>query len=205
MEKDKYCIDINYKINLNVVQRNRGYNNIIRSQKEVYRYARCVFCLSKSENILDIGCGCPEKLKMFIGFAKNIYGIDTEKVVSKIEKKYTFGKWFAKDLSKSEEIIFQKFDMILCADVIEHIEDPNVLVDFIKKQALSHTQIILSTPDRESLNNNDGPPLDMSHYREWKFDEFKEYILKSGFNIRKIFYDVNKYNKKTIVCHCKIN
>ena len=70
-------------------------------------------------------------------------------------------------------------DMVICADVIEHVDDPDELIEFIKKMNFKH--LIISTPDRNLLHSKlgrsiTGPPVNKHHIREWTFDEFAEYI-----------------------------
>ena len=70
-------------------------------------------------------------------------------------------------------------DVIVCSDVIEHLVDPDELLDYIK--AISYKYLILSTPDRDlvykpSDEGCNGPPANEAHVREWNYQEFDEYI-----------------------------
>ena len=62
------------------------------------------------------------------------------------------------------------------SDVIEHVLDPDSLLDFI--ESCKPKFIVFSTPDRDLICGHDhfGPPSNACHVREWNFLEFKQYI-----------------------------
>ena len=92
-------------------------------------------------------------------------------------------------------------DIIIASDVIEHIADPDELLDLIEKS--EPKLIVLSTPDRNLLQKgHDGPPRNTAHFREWSFDEFRQYI-ESRFNIIEHFVTNEKQGTQTIVCDIK--
>jgi hypothetical protein len=155
-------------------------------QKEVYEYALKFAEEKHLKTVLDYGCGSAYKL---LKYFKNyeIVGVDVEPTLSWLKKNYPETIWFSPDeLIKNKK----KFDLIICADCIEHISDPDQLINSLKK--LDSNVIVLSTPDRDLINNKYnqiGPPLNSCHCREWNFEEFKNYI---GKNFR-------------IIDHCIIN
>jgi len=71
---------------------------------------------------------------------------------------------------------------MICADVVEHILNPDDLLNHIKQYNFKY--LIISTPDRAVLKNMKeyglkawfGPPVNRSHVREWSFEEFSEYL-----------------------------
>jgi len=77
-------------------------------------------------------------------------------------------------------------DLVICADVIEHLPDPNQLLAFVK--LLSPCNIIFSTPDRNLLRVgiHNGPPRDLAQVREWSMPEFRAYI-ESAFEVLDYF------------------
>ena len=145
-------------------------------QKEVYEYALKIAEEKHLETVLDYGCGSAYKL---LKYFKNyeFAGLDIEPTLSWLKKNHPENIWFSPDeLIKKKK----KFDLIICADVIEHISDPNQLINYLKK--LDSNVIVLSTPNRDLLNNKYnqiGPPLNPSHCREWNFEEFENYIGKN--------------------------
>jgi hypothetical protein len=81
-------------------------------------------------------------------------------------------------------------DLLICADVIEHIKDPDNLLKFITRANVKI--ILLSTPERTAVAGkyDFGPPENPAHYREWNLEEFKNYIARD-FSIQeqRIFND----------------
>jgi hypothetical protein len=68
-------------------------------------------------------------------------------------------------------------DLVICADVIEHIMDPDLFV----KQLLNIRDVkyyIISTPDRDTVRGklDYGPPANKHHIREWNLFEFRRYM-----------------------------
>jgi len=145
-------------------------------QKEVYEYALKFSEEKQLKTVLDYGCGSAYKL---LKYFKNyeFAGVDIEPTLSWLRKNYPENKWLSPD-----ELIKNKrnFEFIICADVIEHISDPNQLIDYLKK--LDSKFMVISTPDRDLTDNKYsqiGPPLNLAHCREWSFEEFENYISKN--------------------------
>jgi hypothetical protein len=168
------------------------------SQYEVYQYCSKFMKEKKLSFVVDIGCGSAYKLIKYLSEYKTI-GTETEPCYSLLNEKYPDRDWF---LSGKAEVSFQEeekllnADVVLCCDVIEHIIDPDILIDFLL--SLKAKYYIISTPCREILCHHprfseifskvwNGPPLNPCHVREWTKDEFVEYI-SNKFNVIESFY-----------------
>ena len=164
-------------------------------QKEVYEFARKIFDENKLQTVLDIGCG--SAYKFIQNFKdKNITGIEIEPTLSWLKKEYPQHKWAEINELKNDE----QFGLIICSDVIEHIPDPDVLLD--KINSLDFKFLVLSTPDRELIKNkynSIGPPFNPCHCREWNFDEFGKYI---GARYKIISHFISNEEQKTQVILC---
>jgi hypothetical protein len=103
-------------------------------------------------------------------------GIDTETTVEFLQEKYPDKHWAVSELLGPE--LFDDFDIVIAADVIEHLEDPALLLDALARSRAR--TVILSTPARELLIERGGrpfgPPLNPSHYCEWTSDEFRQFV-----------------------------
>ena len=106
-------------------------------------YDRVLELLPKNKNIriLDAGCGIGNVSKRLLenGF-KNILALD-------IENKLKIDIPFIKaDLNK--ELVFEEtFDVIICQELIEHLENPRHLLRELKKILNNEGIIILTTPN----------------------------------------------------------
>lgn len=173
---------INYGIKKDYVSRlhNLYFDDTLNKdewQSEVYNYAKTKFDANHFNTVLDIGCGSAYKLiKHFDN--NDTLGIDLPQTVAWLKARYPNKKW----TDKFEPI--QNYDMIIASDVIEHLIDPDTLLDFIV--GCNSKLIIFSTPNRELLNNPNGPPNNPTHVREWTMTEFRNYIT-SRFNILEHF------------------
>lgn len=163
-------------------------------QKEVYILAKKYAEEETYSKILDIGTGSGFKLlKYFKDF--DTTGMDLTPTVEWLKNKYPDKSW-----TDSFEPIYN-MDVIIASDVIEHIADPDELLDLIEKS--EPKLIVLSTPDRNLLQKGyDGPPRNTAHFREWSFDEFRKYI-ESRFNIIEHLITNKKQGTQTIVCEVK--
>jgi hypothetical protein len=162
-----YSIKEGYKVRLN----NMFYNDTGMKdewQKEVYVYARQQFDIHKLTSVWDIGTGSGFKLLKYFNDVKTL-GTDLTPTVDWLKKTYPDKEW-----SDSFDV-FHGYDMIICSDVIEHIPDPDPLLDTI--EAANPKLIVFSTPDRMLFpKGHDGPPDNICHVREWTTFEFGDYI-----------------------------
>jgi len=147
-------------------------------QLHVYRHARKAVVDNGLMSVLDIGCGNPQKLRAYIyPFVDDIVGIDLPEITSQI--KMEFGRWIGCDLNNEELDLDRKFDLIIAADVIEHLESPKNLFKIIKTHANSETIIVISTPEKASIKTEN-----TSHHREYEKDELVNILEASGFEIK---------------------
>lgn len=179
MENKMYHIREDYKI--------REENDFLDTSGRSDEYQNDVYLLAKDitqkniiTSIADVGCGSGFKLlKYFKEYI--LFGYDLKPTVEILKIKYPNNNWIISNFNSKPE----SSDMVICADVIEHVDDPDELLEFIKKMNPEH--IIISTPDRNILNeklnrSHTGPPGNKHHIREWSFEEFESYI-SDHFNI----------------------
>ena len=144
-------------------------------QKEVYEHAAKLTHSNGYKNILDVGCGSGFKLiQFFEGF--NTLGLELVCNLDFLKSTYPQRNWGLSDLQSTPD--FQP-DLVICADVIEHLTNPDELLSFLVRLNAGH--IVLSTPDRSLLyrpwqKRYWGPPRNPSHQREWTSREFFRYI-----------------------------
>lgn len=164
-------------------------------QKEVYEFAENIFKKNNFKRVLDIGTGSGYKLIKHFDQYETL-GIDIEKTVEFLNKTYPNKLW------SNQFIPVQGYDMIISSDVIEHIPDPDLLLDLIVD--CNPKLIILSTPDRGLLYDitHNGPPRNPSHVREWNMDEFNAYIT-SRFCILDHFISNKKQATQVVLCKLK--
>lgn len=174
---NKYCLHDNYKDNTYTFFDDSPY--LDQYQDEVYKYIRSL--VPDKATVVDIGCGSGFKLMKYFKECKTI-GHEVEPTLSFLKNKYPHRLWTQSDFSTP---LLEDIDCMMSIDCIEHLTDPDQLLEFFRK---SNTKLIcISTPSR--WENPQGPPSNGYHVREWNTGEFADYIHSKGFKIKehKIF------------------
>jgi glycosyltransferase involved in cell wall biosynthesis len=144
-------------------------------QKPVYEYVRKLMLDGSYRTVLDIGTGSGYKLVTILGQFDTI-GTELSPTYEHLLQTYPDRKWLLSDLSKPCPI--QEVDVVMAVDVIEHLQNPDQLLDYIA--TIRWKKLVLSTPDRDRVHgpNDLGPPLNTCHAREWNAEEFRRYVAQ---------------------------
>ena len=122
-------------------------------QHPVYQFLSKYVRKNNIRSIIDVGCGVGKKLAYV--HAQNpsveIIGIDQEDPIRYCEATYEFGEWYVDDFEQSSLSSDIKAEIVICSDVIEHLINPTVLLNYIKDLLKQDGVAILSTPERDSL------------------------------------------------------
>lgn len=171
--------------------RNR-WRNALYYQYPVYRYCANLVKKMGANRIIDVGCGVGRKLEMLHRrFPEmEIVGIDQEDPIQTCRKNHSFGRWIADDLENpGPGVDGLQADLVVCSDVIEHVLDPDVLLEYLRARCRAGGRIVISTPDRERLY---GPGKltagQRDHVREWNASEFANYLNARTFSIIEHFH-----------------
>ena len=144
-------------------------------QREVYEFAVQLMDKEQLASVYDVGCGSGYKLVHYLGKYATT-GFDVDETVAFLESRYPDRQWRSAPFSERG---LPPVDLVICSDVIEHVDDPDQLLAFI--DAVPSRYIIISTPERDLLyrmggRRNFGPPANTTHMREWSFRELASYI-----------------------------
>lgn len=153
----------------------------------VYQLASRLIAERGVRRLVDVGCGCGVKLEYLHERHPEveIVGVDQEHAVSYCRSRFDFGRWVADDFERPLESMQDvRGDLVVCADVIEHMQEPDLLLEYLKLRTAESGVILLSTPDRDLLRGadcNDCP--NAYHIREWNYEELELYLQDRGFEI----------------------
>lgn len=157
-------------------------------QQPIYRYiAKQV---TKNSNVIDVGCGVGVKLNNIIGRKSlNLYGVDQPSAIEKASKLFNIPNFSDVDFDNesSWNSVPEDIDFIICSDVIEHLEKPENLLNYIKFISSEGTRIFISTPNRDRVrgcNNLQSPNL--AHVREWNDAEFSLFVSSLGLKVKNV-------------------
>ncbi len=136
--------------------------------------------------IVDVGCGNGEKLVM-LHPRFEIVGIDIGENLRLCRERYPERQWIEHDLDSDallplEPEVFRS-SVVVCADVIEHLVNPERLLAKLRRACDEGACVVLSTPERELLwgVSHAGPPPNPAHVREWSTGELAAFLASEGF------------------------
>jgi hypothetical protein len=181
-----YCLPPNYTCRTEEVYCDT-FKVKFQYQWEVYKHAKAL-----SEGLtsaLDVGCGSRGNTLQYLGHLA-FRGLDVPRTVERLRRERPSYRWDPFDPD-----ILHRAELVVCADVLEHLLDPDIVLEYIAR--VEPKLIVLSTPNRDAGLNTNGPPHNPHHIREWAFSEFAEYVGQH-FNIRE-HYCVDP-NTQVIVC-----
>ena len=190
----KYGIFYDRKYNF----KSENYDNYKLKEKFDSPHKRAVDRIKEGSYVLDIGCHST-KLAKILNDTKNckITAIDKSE---KLENSSFIEKYFSFDLDNGlPDLDYNKFDYILLLDVIEHLKNPEEFMTRLKQKTEKNPnlKIITSTGNVGfliirlmllfgSFNYGHKGILDKTHTRLFTFSSFKNLMVQTGFNIKRI-------------------
>lgn len=133
-----------------------------------------------SPSLLDIGCGQGEFMLAAVDAGFTAGGIDFDE--EKIEKARSMGLEGARDASFDEYMNSSKtkFDAVSLFQLLEHMEDPNGLIDRIRSAQSDGGLLMLDIPNRDSIFGNISGIMDYPPHHLTRWDRrVLERLLKS--------------------------
>ncbi|MEX0644824.1 MAG: glycosyltransferase family 2 protein [Parvularculaceae bacterium] len=157
----------------------------ITYQPDVYSFAAYLAERATARRIVDIGCGAATKLASINRRIETVC-IDNAESLELARTNVPGATFIAADLERGLlELNDALFDdaVVICADVLEHLHNPDVVARRLASLASRSPYMLLSTPDRDRARGllNGGPPDNRAHIREWNADEFGRFLHDCGF------------------------
>lgn len=148
----------------------------------------------KFKNCLDVGCASGYMLsqieKAFPG--QRYYGVDIYDKAIKFAKQRYPGINFK--VAAADGVPFKDnfFDLVICYETIEHVEDPTLSLKDIKRILRKGGTLILAMDSGNWLfrlvwffwEKTKGRVWDGAHLHPFKSNELEQIVLKSGFKIK---------------------
>lgn len=166
----------------------------MKYQFGVYAFASRLIKRRRCKTVFDIGCGPGGKLSWLHRQHPKVQftGFDQPNAIAFCQKQYDWGHWISDDFDHPRPIEDgEQADLVVCSDVIEHVSEPDRLLDYIGKRIARGGVALLSTPDRARLYDEESlRPSNRYHMREWAADEFESYLADRGYRVLKIFHQL---------------
>jgi 2-polyprenyl-3-methyl-5-hydroxy-6-metoxy-1,4-benzoquinol methylase len=155
----------------------------------------------KYKKLCDVGCG-PGFLLSGIK-NKKLFGIENDQ--SAINTASQYAKIYKIDLNKKFKIK-DKFDIVVCYHVIEHIKNPVIFLNNLKKILKKNGYLIIGTPDFDSAmarryKNRYRLLHDKTHISLFSLDSISRLLRDSSFKIKLIdfpYFETKYFNKKNL-------
>jgi len=141
---------------------------------------------AKDKFVLDFGCGHGYGTNYLAQVAKKIIGVDLNSNYIRYAKKRYQSRNLQYSISNQKETNLQKssFDLIVCYEVIEHVENIHQVLQTIKSLLKPDGIFIASTPNKKLSFQNHGNPVNPFHIKEYTKDEFQTLLLQYFNNVQ---------------------
>lgn len=185
---DHYCIRNDYisRPSPDYFHDTSGDEPGVTFQPDVYRRAQDIAERMGAETLIDVGAGSGAKLADITGSRSAIaldYGANLERGI----KRYPSFSWRQYNVETDDTLPVGGDEVrgavVICADVIEHVERPDRLLRALRTALEAGAfAVLLSTPDRERTRGrrHRGPSPNTAHVREWRLDELVELVEREG-------------------------
>lgn len=168
---------------------------------------------NKTLKVLEVGAAYGETL-FFLknsGLASEVVGVELFQDTNNLDKykkldHFLFGDIQTLDLSKFEN----HFDVILLADVLEHLIEPLPALEKVKKLLKNEGEIIISIPNirhyssfikifiKGNFQYEDSGIFDYTHMRFYCQKDIIKLVQKAGFTIEKSEGSIKNYQGKSV-------
>ena len=157
---------------------------------------------TESSKILEIG------RSRFSKMAYNFFGADIDSMGFGKDRKTLTGYHYQFDLNHTQDPVkwrkdLPKYDIILFAEVIEHLNtNPLQVMQFLKTLLTKEGVIILQTPNAGAFHKKiqrltfsnlysliSGNSSDPGHFKEYTASEISDYCCKAGFEIKEMSFE----------------
>jgi 2-polyprenyl-3-methyl-5-hydroxy-6-metoxy-1,4-benzoquinol methylase/glycosyltransferase involved in cell wall biosynthesis len=154
-------------------------------QPEVYDWAKhiCSNLMFSPRKIVDIGCGNGSRIASLHPDFR-VSGVDHGENLEHARRNHPEISWIEANLERDLEFLQASLEqsLVICSDVIEHLANPQPLLELFRQSQRHIYGIVISTPDRIRARGleDQGPPANPSHVREWAMEEFFVLLCKAG-------------------------
>lgn len=137
-------------------------------------------------SVADVGCGAGTKLAHLHRALPDVVtcGFDQPNAIEFARSYHDFGEWHALDLEAPNLVSASTFDMVITSDVIEHLGNPDRLLEVLRQLTHEGSLVLLTTPERVRLRGADclSSP-NKYHVREWSMPELGHYLSARGWRV----------------------
>lgn len=163
-----------------------NYDEITHEWDDSHKYSpaprhrrRIIITMIKNiqyKSILDAGCAQPNLLEFLVQMGKSGYGCDiSQKVIEKNRLKLPNCKFEYFDLCERSYPADQKFDLVICSEVLEHLADWKAALNNLSRMSKMYMLITVPSGDIRYIDKKVG------HLHHFQSDELTEALSHCGF------------------------
>lgn len=131
------------------------------------------------DTIVDIGCGVGRLSHELKEYSKFIVGIDLSRDALELARKNNYkGSLFVQGDAVKVPIKDKSCDLCTCMHVIEHVEEPDLLLNEIHRITSDNGRVVLMTPNKRWARFCLPFLKDSTHVREFSLDELRALVSK---------------------------
>jgi SAM-dependent methyltransferase len=136
--------------------------------------------------ILDVGCGNGKFLGILsrtLGF-ENLYGVEYSPVAMESAPAQLKPRILVGDVIElSASLSMNPFDAAVCSEVLEHVDEPPLVVSAIAKTLKPGGLAVFTVP--ALMRHWSSQDEVAGHQRRFEVDEFKDLLTRAGFNVER--------------------
>ena len=161
-------------------------------------------CIGRNNKVLDIGCNVGY-LKRVSDATNSFWGVDLNRNLLKTAKEINgYRGVYLSDLNQNIPKIKNKFDVLVFADILEHLINPEIVLrSFIKRNLKEDGKVLISLPNIAnisirikllfgSFNYSENGILDRGHFHLYTEKTACEMVVNANLSINRIYYSSNK-------------
>lgn len=160
---------------------------------------------------IDFGCGSGRKLVDIVEpMCHRIVGVDKESRIGTCKRRYYDSKveWIVANLENNFKTS-ETFDLVICADVLEHLIHPEILVHTIVKHLKPSGRAVISTPDVDTVMEHNKQELQKQimqhpdHKQFWNAERFITFLEANGLQVVEVKREVEITDYISMVAVCR--
>ena len=148
--------------------------------------------IKENYRILEVGCNTGYNLERLKKIYPNCYTVGVD--ILDIKQPDYIDEYFMMDIEKEGMFFDENFDIILCADILEHLTKPHEIIQILKGFLKDDGYLIASIPNimyysvlydmimKGNFTYTDTGLLDYDHKHFFTFNEIERMFEKAGFS-----------------------
>jgi trans-aconitate methyltransferase len=143
---------------------------------EFYEELAAIFAPLAPRSLIDVGCGTGHLLRFTVDrmavAPEQVVGMDhSEAAIRRARELMPSATWIVADLHGTA--LADRFDLVLCTEVLEHLHDPGRAVDELRRLCAPVGRVAITVPDG-AQDDWEG------HVNFWDESQFRAFLEPSG-------------------------